>query len=112
MSRIRGKNTKPEILMKEILTSSKIKFEFQPKMTGNPDFLIPGYKIVVFIDGCFWHGCPKHFKVPKTNSKFWSIKIGRNKARRVLVNRQLRKAGYVIIRIWEHELSRRKTTNS
>lgn len=72
-----------------------------------PDFVFPKLKLAVFVDGCFWHGCPKHGTKPKGNAKFWRDKIANNKARDRRVNRQLRGAGWRVLRIWEHELAGR-----
>jgi DNA mismatch endonuclease (patch repair protein) len=105
MSRIRGDNTKPEIMMMSHLEAMAIRYEYQPKMEGKPDFYLPGYEIALFVDGCFWHGCPKHFKLPKTNKAFWKNKIDRNKERRKEVRRALRKLGIKVVRVWEHDLS-------
>jgi len=71
---------------------------------GKPDFIFPKMKLAVFVDGCFWHGCPEHSTMPKNNSEFWEKKLGANKARDKVVNRELRKEGWVVMRIWEHEL--------
>jgi DNA mismatch endonuclease, patch repair protein len=62
----------------------------------------------VFVDGCFWHGCPIHGTQPKQNAEFWRTKIAKNQARDRLVNRELRKAGWRVVRIWEHELTRKR----
>lgn len=72
-----------------------------------PDFVFPKLKLAVFVDGCFWHGCPKHATWPKQNAAFWRAKILGNIQRDRLVNRTLRKAGWRVLRIWEHELRRR-----
>jgi len=72
-----------------------------------PDFVFPRLKTAVFVDGCFWHGCPKHATWPKTRAAFWRKKILGNKARDRRVNRALRAKGWTVIRIWEHELSRK-----
>lgn len=69
-----------------------------------PDFVFPKSKLVVFIDGCFWHGCPVHCTPPSSNSEFWSEKLSANKRRDLKVNRQLRNARWSVIRIWEHQL--------
>jgi DNA mismatch endonuclease, patch repair protein len=74
---------------------------------GKPDFVFPQRKLAVFVDGCFWHGCPIHATQPKTNAEFWETKIARNIARDRLVNRTLRRAGWRVLRIWEHELTRK-----
>jgi DNA mismatch endonuclease (patch repair protein) len=62
---------------------------------------------VIFVDGCFWHGCPKHATKPKNNRTFWRRKLSSNQARDQIVNRTLRKAGWQVIRIWECDLARR-----
>ena len=77
------------------------------KLTGKPDFVFPKLKIAVFVDGCFWHGCPKHGARPKQNAKFWCEKIARNQARDRLVKRALCASGWRVLRIWEHALMRR-----
>jgi len=74
-------------------------------MFGKPDFVFPKFKLAVFVDGCFWHGCPKHETKPKNNRAFWFRKLSSNKARDALVTRTLRRAGWVVLRIWEHELA-------
>lgn len=66
-----------------------------------------GTPIVIFIDGCFWHGCPRHVTWPKTRAAFWRDKIAGNRARDRRVNRRLRALGWRVLRIWEHELTRR-----
>jgi DNA mismatch endonuclease (patch repair protein) len=76
-----------------------------PKIFGSPDILI-GEKMAIFIDSCFWHGCSKHkTQIPKTRKAFWVAKIKANKARDRKVTRILRKKGYKVVRIWEHEIS-------
>lgn len=74
---------------------------------GRPDFLFRKTRLAVFVDGCFWHCCPLHATQPATNRAFWGKKLARNKARDLLVNRTLRKAGWRVLRIWQHELARR-----
>ncbi len=69
-----------------------------------PDFIFPKLKLAVFVDGCFWHGCPKHGTKPKQNASFWAKKLAANKARDRLVTRRLRAAGWRVVRVWEHEL--------
>lgn len=69
-----------------------------------PDFVFAGPRLAVFIDGCFWHGCPRHATAPKTNAEFWAAKRAENRARDRYVNRVLRRRGWRVVRIWEHEL--------
>ncbi|MDD5199833.1 MAG: very short patch repair endonuclease [Terrimicrobiaceae bacterium] len=78
------------------------------KLPGKPDFVFRTQRIAVFVDGCFWHGCPKpkHAPLPKTRAEWWATKLARNKARDREVNRLLRKAGWRVIRVWECELTR------
>jgi DNA mismatch endonuclease (patch repair protein) len=75
-----------------------------------PDFVFQKSKIAMFVDGCFWHGCPKHATQPKTNAAFWREKIARNQARDRQVNRLLRAKGWKVVRVWEHALRRRDET--
>jgi DNA mismatch endonuclease (patch repair protein) len=77
------------------------------KLTGKPDFVFPKLRLAVFVDGCFWHGCPKHGRSPKQNAPFWRKKISRNMERDREVNHALRKLGWRVARIWEHEFSRK-----
>jgi DNA mismatch endonuclease (patch repair protein) len=72
-----------------------------------PDFVFPRLRLAVFVDGCFWHGCPRHATKPKNNRAFWRRKLAANKARDRLVSRTLRRAGWRVLRIWEHELARK-----
>ncbi len=72
-----------------------------------PDFVFPRLRVAVFVDGCFWHGCPRHATWPKTRAAFWLAKITGNKARDRRVNRLLRTKGWRVLRVWEHELARK-----
>lgn len=77
------------------------------RLTGKPDFVFTTQKVAVFVDGCFWHGCPKHCRMPKSNRGYWKPKITGNQARDALVNLTLRRAGWRVLRVWEHELAKR-----
>lgn len=74
-------------------------------LPGRPDFVFPKQKVAVFVDGCFWHGCPRHLRMPKSNVDYWNQKIGRNMLRDKRVGSELRKAGWKVIRFWEHQLN-------
>lgn len=76
------------------------------RLTVRPDFVFRKVRTVIFVDGCFWHGCPKHATKPKNNRVFWQRKLAANRRRDQLVNRTLRKAGWRVLRIWECELTR------
>ena len=100
MSRIKSKNTKPELILKKTLKN----FKYHPKVFGNPDFINYKKKTVIFIDGCFWHKCPKHFKYPKSNRKYWLPKLKRNAVRDKEIEITYKNSGWKIKRIWEHKL--------
>lgn len=73
-------------------------------LLGKPDFIFRRERVVVFVDGCFWHGCPKCYKRPSSNQKFWDTKFANNRKRDRLVSRELRREGWTVIRIWQHQL--------
>lgn len=77
---------------------------YSKKTAGRPDFVFPKRKLAVFVDGCFWHGCKKHCIMPKSNKKYWGLKIARNKARDKIINRHYKNEGWRLLRIWEHEI--------
>lgn len=105
MSMIRGTNTGPEVLLRKALWRLGFRYRLAVQLPGRPDLVLPKYGAVVFIDGCFWHGCPKHLKWPKNNASFWMKKILGNKARDAKITRALRHGGWNVIRVWEHEIA-------
>jgi DNA mismatch endonuclease (patch repair protein) len=109
MSRIRGTgNKETELRLIQVFRANGVKgWRRNSKLIGKPDFIFPKLKIAVFVDGCFWHGCPKHGTQPKSRAAFWLAKLTGNKARDRRVNRTLRARGWKVMRIWEHELSRK-----
>ena len=108
MSRIRGKgNQSTEIKLLKLFREHGIKgWRRHQPLTGKPDFVFPQERLAVFVDGCFWHGCPRCYIKPKQNAKFWREKIGGNKRRDLKVSRQLRAEGWSICRIWECRLKK------
>lgn len=106
MSRIRGTNTKIDLIMKELLTEIGYKFEMYPKMFGNPDFVLKRKKIIIFCDGYFWHGY-KYNEKKKPAKKFWRDKIERNIKRDKRITRKLRREGWSVLRFWEHDIEKR-----
>lgn len=84
----------------------------EPRPTGRitPDFIFRQVRLAIFVDGCFWHGCPKHATKPKNNRAFWQKKLAGNKRRDKVVNQTLRRAGWRVIRIWECELAKHPET--
>ena len=73
-----------------------------PEAKTRGDLVFKKHKLVVFIDGCFWHGCPRHYRTPKTRSEWWDSKIQRNKLRDAQKTRKLRRLGWKVVRVWEH----------
>ena len=110
MSRIRGRgNKQTELALAKLLRAARITgWRRHAAIMGRPDFMFRKERVVIFVDGCFWHGCPKHSNMPANNREFWLKKLTGNKGRDRLVTRTLRKSGWGVVRIWEHELTRKK----
>jgi DNA mismatch endonuclease, patch repair protein len=106
MSAIRGRGNKgTELRLISIMRQHGIKgWRRNYALFGRPDFVFPKSRLAVFVDGCFWHCCPIHSVNPKSNSKFWKDKFQTNKTRDLLVNKTLKQAGWLVLRIWEHAL--------
>jgi len=102
MANIRSKKTKPEIALKKALQG--FGFSYQPKMIGSPDFANKKKKIAIFVHGCFWHKCPKHYKQPESNKKYWLPKLQKNVERDKRNEKMLKSKGYKVIKIWEHDI--------
>ena len=107
MSRIRSANTKPELLVRKFLHAQGFRYKLHDKtLPGKPDLVLPKYKTVIFIHGCFWHGhtnC-KYFVVPKTRTAWWVNKISSNKTNDAKAIKALRKDGWKVITVWECQL--------
>lgn len=113
MSQIRAKNTKPERVLRQILSTRGIRgFKINYPLLGKPDIVFPKKKAAIFIDGCFWHKCPKCFIKPGTNRRFWLKKINANIRRDRFINSALSKKGWRVIRIWEHDIKKRKNSTA
>jgi len=104
MARVRTKSTEPEIVLRRAIWIRGFRYRLHPKIPGRPDFVFTRTRIAVFVDGCFWHGCPRHGTLPATNRQFWQLKMARNVARDRRVNAQLAAAGWQVVRIWEHQI--------
>ena len=109
MSLIRGRGNKDtEVALAKLFRRNKITgWRRHQKIFGKPDFIFRQVRLALFVDGCFWHGCPKHGTKPKGNAAFWKNKFSRNIVRDRLVTRTLRATGWRVLRIWEHELARK-----
>jgi DNA mismatch endonuclease, patch repair protein len=114
MSRIKGKNTKPEMLVRRFLHAKGFRYRLHVKdLPGKPDIVLPKYKTVIFIQGCFWHGhdqC-RYYVVPKTKTDWWLNKINANKTKDSTNIEALKNIGWHVIEIWECDLkSKQKNT--
>lgn len=109
MAAIKGKDTKPEMIVRKYLFSRGLRFRVQGrKLPGNPDIVLPKYRTVIFVNGCFWHGhegC-RYFRLPKSNIEFWEQKIKNNIARDVRNENKLKSLGWRVIRVWECDVKR------
>jgi DNA mismatch endonuclease (patch repair protein) len=100
-------NKRTELKLIELFQSHGIRgWRRRARVFGRPDFIFRGPRIAVFVDGCFWHSCPKHRTTPASNRLFWVQKLERNRRRDRLVDRTLRRSGWRVVRIWQHELNR------
>lgn len=108
MAAIRSTNTRPERKLRSALHTAGVRFRLGQVVTTEnrkvrPDIVFRGARLVVFVDGCFWHGCPSHCRMPSSNTDYWDSKIERNRVRDRLTDDALQRDGWVTIRIWEHE---------
>lgn len=105
MSRIRGTNTKPEVVFRKALWKRGLRYRLNNKIAGvRPDLVFPARKLAIFIDGCFWHGCPKHYVRPRSRSEFWARKLSNNTSRDRRQTHLLLGLGWTVLRFWEHEV--------
>ncbi|MGW5940679.1 very short patch repair endonuclease [Streptomyces celluloflavus] len=107
MSAQARRDTGPEMAVRRLLYASGHRYRLQRRVPGFPrrtiDIAFPGLKIAVFIDGCFWHGCPQHATHPKSNADWWRDKLDGNIARDRETNEHLTEEGWTVLRFWEHE---------
>lgn len=108
MREVPSKNTSGEMLFRKSLWQAGIRgFRLHSEtVPGHPDVVFQKQRIAVFIDGCFWHGCPKCYRAPKSNQNYWKMKVSRNRKRDEAVTQLCKKAGWKVLRIWEHEVVR------
>lgn len=116
MAAIRGKNTKPEIIVRKGLWKRGFRYRLNHKrLVGHPDIVLRKYRTCIFVNGCFWHGHEGCSKIPSTNREFWEAKIRKNKERDIETQKELAKMGWHCITVWECELKpnvREKTLDS
>jgi DNA mismatch endonuclease, patch repair protein len=109
MGRIRSSgNKKTELRLIEVMKQHRITgWRRQQVLPGKPDFTFRPERLVVFVDGCFWHGCPRCYRAPTSNETYWTGKVAGNRARDKRVSAQLRRDGWRVLRVWEHQLRQR-----
>lgn len=108
MARVRRSGTAPELILRRALWRAGLRYRVNRKVDGaRPDIVFLGPRVAVFVDGCFWHGCPKHGTIPNTNTVFWTQKIAANKERDVRDIIRLNESGWKVLRYWEHDLTDR-----
>lgn len=107
MQAIRSRDTKPERLIRRLVHANGLRYRVAtrplPDLRRTADLVFRPAKVAVFIDGCYWHGCPEHYVSPRTNPGYWSDKVARNMARDRDTDRRLQEAGWLVMRFWEHQ---------
>jgi DNA mismatch endonuclease (patch repair protein) len=103
----KGRDTKPEVALRSAVHAVGLRYRVSTRPLNNlrrtADLVFPKAKVAVFLDGCFWHGCPEHHTVAATNAKFWADKVEGNRTRDLDTDRRLAEAGWMSVRVWEHE---------
>lgn len=107
MQAIKSRDTKPEKRIRQLLHARGLRYRVSKRplkdLRRTADVVFGPVKIAVFIDGCYWHGCPEHYVPPRTNEGYWSTKVAGNMARDRDTDARLAEAGWTILRFWEHE---------
>jgi DNA mismatch endonuclease (patch repair protein) len=109
MSKVRGKDTTPEIYLRKMLWAAGFRYRLKSELPGKPDLILPRYKVVIFVNGCFWHnheGCPKS-KLPVTREEFWANKIALNVVRDKRNIAELKRRGWRVAVVWECSIKNR-----
>jgi len=109
MAAIRSKHTSPELVLRQILRNQGLSYKLHYGKE-RVDIALPSRKIAIFMDGCFWHHCPIHGHIPKSNRGYWVPKIRKNKKRAKIKDARLRRAGWKSVHVWEHELKNPEKT--
>lgn len=107
MQAIRRTDTKPEIAVRKLLHAAgkryRVDYAPEPSLRRRADIVFTRQRVAVFIDGCFWHGCPEHFRQPSANPDYWGPKLTQNRERDIDTTTRLLAAGWTVMRFWEHE---------
>lgn len=107
MRRVKGRDTSCEVRLRRALHRRGLRYSLRRALPGKPDIVFVRARVAVFVDGCFWHGCPRHCRMPSSNTDYWEAKIERNTARDQRVAKALRSQGWRVIRVWEHDVKSR-----
>jgi DNA mismatch endonuclease (patch repair protein) len=103
----KGRDTKPELAVRRLLHAAGVRYRVNyrpiPQLRRTADVVFTRASVAVFIDGCFWHGCPEHYQRPAANRDFWDSKVTQNATRDLETTRRLEAEGWVVLRFWEHE---------
>ncbi len=102
MRRVRGRGTSCEVLLRRALHRRGLRYSLRKRLPGTPDIVLVSARVAVFVDGCFWHGCARHCRLPATNRAYWKQKVARNMARDKRVGAECRALGWRVVRLWEH----------
>lgn len=102
MARVRGADTGPEMALRRALWQAGLRYRVRPDIPGRPDLAFMGCRIAVFVDGCFWHGCPVHGRPVMANREWWALTVASIQERDRRVSVQLVEAGWLVVRVWEH----------
>jgi len=112
MRAVKSKDSKIEVKVRSALWRLGFRFyKNKNDLPGKPDIAFPKKKLVIFIDSCFWHGCPEHLRRPNSNQEYWNAKIARNRNRDFEVNAIYQNMGWKLLRVWEHELKKESFQN-
>ena len=106
MARIKSRGTAPEVALHRTLRRAGLRPRVHPRLPGAPDLAFVRRHVAIFLDGCFWHGCPQHYIAPKTRFPFWTEKLRNNVERDVAVDAELAARGFQVVRVWQHELAK------
>ena len=98
MARVRSQNTLPEVYLRHALWRLGLRYRLRSALPGSPDIVLPRYRTALFVDGCFWHGCPEHYRSPVANGDFWTAKLTRNMNRDARADAELAGMGWHVIR--------------
>ena len=104
MAQVKGTNTKPEIILRKALWKKGFRYRLHPDLPGRPDFIFVKQRVAIFVDGCFWHGCPMHYSAPQTRQQFWKDKLKKNVLRDLTVDDKLISVQWRVQRVWQHDL--------